>query len=715
MSSDIPSDIPESIALSVGLKPLQVPFFFSRAGKAARKARALRIGNKQAPTSQEQQEKNPKSKTVRVRLGRLADLMDMPMDIFLEIIVHLQPLDLLHLARASKHFRAMLMTSRSRYLWVAAFQNVAPGLPPCPPYISEPRYAAALFDQYCFACGVERSTNTEYSTTLRLCAPCHKTNFKCGEHLNISSKKLSPQFIETTLPSLLVSAVRYVDMENYQDEFNAKSNWMYSIFYVPEVEAVLALCESKQTTEQRMAFIRERREYVTKMQSHGLAVLRWLSKEYRSKRDSQKSAREERKATILRKLEALGYNHTDYPDNDAWNKIVNQPRELTDRIWKVSRPKLEALIKQQREDDRRAEFEARLRERYAEFRPIYEEFIHVALPDHIRDFAPNWADACRLPCIVELASSDGAFPRINGARVATITTRLTAEVHEAVCQIKRDLVEMLHREYHQTHRDALPPPPLEMAQVDAELAKATSLFICHRCPLQTAVSASQICLHWRTEHPELKWNDAWPIDEMFDRRRKRSEWPKLLPWVCAMPSGPSCAKHALVALGIPDDTPYIALDDVAQQGRLVCLCGSPELPAPSESGWGTLIKHVADEQAWHHRMQLFSKDITLWPSIKLIDNHPLSGPAPCLKLLAEGERAEVPDSSIPADTASLVTARLEHEQRQPVCSSCHFMLKDGSKRTRDIHLPRDITHIAHHMRTRHDETLSSDCILFVYA
>ena len=42
---------------------------------------------------------------------------------------------------------------------------------------------------------------------------------------------------------------------------------MYSIFYVPEVEAVLALCESKQTTEQRMAFIRERREYVTKMQS----------------------------------------------------------------------------------------------------------------------------------------------------------------------------------------------------------------------------------------------------------------------------------------------------------------------------------------------------------------------------------------------------------------------------------------------------------------
>lgn len=260
-------------------------------------------------------------------------------------------------------------------------------------------------------------------------------------------------------------------------------------------------------------------------------------------------------------------------------------------VWKTVRPKLEALIKQKHEDDGHAEFEARLKERYAEFQPIYEEFIRLVLPDHVRDFAPNWTDACRLPCIVELASSDGAFPRVTFERVAAIDVRLRTEVLDSICQIKRHLVEMLHREHCRVHpRDAQPMPHLGTEQVDAELAKATSLFVCHRCPLQTAASASQICVHWRTEHPELKWNDAWPIDEMFDRRRKRSEWPKLLPWVCAMPGGPSCAKDALVALGIPDDTSYIALDDVVRQGTLLCLCGSPTLPALGESGWGTLVR-----------------------------------------------------------------------------------------------------------------------------
>ncbi|KAH9884932.1 hypothetical protein C8Q73DRAFT_784866 [Cubamyces lactineus] len=663
MSANLPADIPESVALSIGLKPLQAPFYFSRAGKAARKERNVTLKSGRAAELQEQKEKRSNSKTIRVRVGRLTDLMDMSIDIFLEV---------------SEEYRYLLN----------AYQ----------------------------ACGVARSTNTDFARSLRFCAPCYKTNFKRGDELNLSSYKLSDQFIKNTLSAMLVSVVKGYDMDNFPNEFNAKSNWIHRTFYLPEVKAVLVRYTALpvEPSEERIAFIRERHKYVTTMQTHGLDVVRWLSKAYQHKREGENNAREGRAAAILRKLEGLGYTPSDYPDSDAWNKILNQPRELTDRIWTTVRPKLEALIKQKREDDGHAQFEARLKERFAEFQPIYEEFIRLVLQDHVRDFAPNWTDACRLPCIVELASSDGAFPRVTFERVAAIDVRLRTEVLDSICQIKRDLLEMLHREHCRVHpRDARPMPHLGMEQVDAELVKATSLFVCHRCPLQTAASASQICVHWRTEHPELKWNDAWPIDEMFDRRRKRSEWPKLLPWVCAMPSGPSCAKNALVALGIPDDTPYIALDDVVRQGRLLCLCGSPAFPAPSESGWGALIKHVADEQAWHHRMQLFSKPNGSWHSFQLIENHSLSGPNPCLKLLSEGERAEVPDYSMPADAAAVITTRLEHDQRQPVCSFCYSMLKDGSKRTHDIHLPRDIAHIAHHLKTRHDETLSDKCILFV--
>ena len=114
-----------------------------------------------------------------------------------QIISWLEPLDLLHLTRASKALRAKLMSKDNSRLWKAARKNV-PGLPACPSVLSEPRYAAFVFDQYCCvrelferfpstsqmslmsrpqACGIERSTNLVYTFHLRFCAPCFKTKY----------------------------------------------------------------------------------------------------------------------------------------------------------------------------------------------------------------------------------------------------------------------------------------------------------------------------------------------------------------------------------------------------------------------------------------------------------------------------------------------------------------------------------------------------------
>lgn len=67
----------------------------------------------------------------------------------LKIVSWLKPLDLLNLARASKYLRSLLMSKDNASLWKAARKNV-PGLPDCPAILAEPRYAAVLFDQYCF-------------------------------------------------------------------------------------------------------------------------------------------------------------------------------------------------------------------------------------------------------------------------------------------------------------------------------------------------------------------------------------------------------------------------------------------------------------------------------------------------------------------------------------------------------------------------------------
>ena len=65
----------------------------------------------------------------------------------LQVASHLHPRDILHLARATKHFNGMLMSKDSRPVWRAAFQNV--DAPECPNDLSEPLYAALLYDRTC--------------------------------------------------------------------------------------------------------------------------------------------------------------------------------------------------------------------------------------------------------------------------------------------------------------------------------------------------------------------------------------------------------------------------------------------------------------------------------------------------------------------------------------------------------------------------------------
>ncbi|KAF8602618.1 hypothetical protein BDV93DRAFT_443880, partial [Ceratobasidium sp. AG-I] len=56
--------------------------------------------------------------------------------------------DLLFLARTAGHFRKVLMTQSSAYIWRGALAKMT-GLPPCPPMMSEPLYTALIFTEDC--------------------------------------------------------------------------------------------------------------------------------------------------------------------------------------------------------------------------------------------------------------------------------------------------------------------------------------------------------------------------------------------------------------------------------------------------------------------------------------------------------------------------------------------------------------------------------------
>jgi hypothetical protein len=112
-----------------------------------------------------------KTRTVRRKSGKLAEILNMPFDVLfevritvtrprmtpltglLQIFAHLAPYDLLKLARTTKAFRHLLLNKTFISVWKAALEGV-PGLPPCPADMTEPEWSNLVFSPHCHVCGI---------------------------------------------------------------------------------------------------------------------------------------------------------------------------------------------------------------------------------------------------------------------------------------------------------------------------------------------------------------------------------------------------------------------------------------------------------------------------------------------------------------------------------------------------------------------------------
>lgn len=132
----------------------------------------LLVGSSTQAKAQKETKAAPKvlAKThKRGNAGKLAKLIDMPLDVFFEvssllsfasynatfischdrpqITSKLKPVDILQLSRVSKDFRSMFMSRGSRHVWVAARRNI-PSLPKCPDDLSMTAYCFRGTDVY---------------------------------------------------------------------------------------------------------------------------------------------------------------------------------------------------------------------------------------------------------------------------------------------------------------------------------------------------------------------------------------------------------------------------------------------------------------------------------------------------------------------------------------------------------------------------------------
>ncbi|KAI0737836.1 hypothetical protein C8Q80DRAFT_1211185 [Daedaleopsis nitida] len=656
-----------------------------------------------------------KPRALRGRAGGLEGLMGVPKDIFYEIVSWLEPLDLLYLARASKYLRSLIMSKDNAALWKAARKNV-PGLPDCPAILAEPRYAAVVFDQHCFACGISRSSCTDFSMTFRFCGPCFKANIRKGKDIRFKAVGIPDDVLER-IWSLLVAAPTWVSVHPNEDP---DMNHIQQRYHVAEFRAVFdQLKRLRDDPLDLQRFVDDRLAFTRQRQQHGKAVSLW----YEECRDQRymdgEEVRAEREKAIKEKLSELGYSEADYPENEAWDKIFDQRIKLTDRIWKNIRPKLEELLEQEKNDRITAAFDARVEQRRKEIHVFYEAFVDRNFEPDARTFLPNLCDAGFLPSATELATANDAQDVITENRFAPIEAQLLVEMEVHAKNVKRDLYRVLVEERQQSG-DKTPVPDIDHDQLEVELAGASALFYCTDCdprhgfihPARTdrTLSAAEICAHWREKHPLQKWTAGYAPYTI--------EQGNLPRWLIAMNDAPrvlaigrgqlETASAALGALGLPEDTAYAEVDELVRAGTLVCLCGDPTLPPPELWSWAKLVNHLWREREWYSRKcALLARSYAHFNVDHFVlDDHPLTEESSCLTILTEDEEPVYPDYAPAPKVAKEIRAMIEASgTRGIVCETCRNMYSGNRQATCVEHLQKDVDVIAHHVKAKHGKAL----------
>ncbi|KAF7374985.1 hypothetical protein MSAN_00384600 [Mycena sanguinolenta] len=158
------------------------------------KKKRRKVAKTTDPASEDQ-----KIKRVRGRRGILSSLREFPLDIVAEIFGHLNPMDLLNLARTTKEIRGILMSRSSAFIWKESRSHVE-GLPDLPPDLCEPQYANLCFSTHCHQCLAIPISTIVWSARTRLCKKCIEARF--GNLECVTEKtKLEFNLLRSLVPS----------------------------------------------------------------------------------------------------------------------------------------------------------------------------------------------------------------------------------------------------------------------------------------------------------------------------------------------------------------------------------------------------------------------------------------------------------------------------------------------------------------------------------
>ncbi|RDX56503.1 hypothetical protein OH76DRAFT_1395620 [Lentinus brumalis] len=255
------------------------------------------------------------------RKKSLSMLPDMPLDILYEIFAHLHPYDLLHLTRTTKPLRVLLMNRSATTVWKRARENV-PGLPDCPPDLSEPAFANLAFDPHCHFCIKARVWTVMWTLRVRCCKTCLKDStavVTLGEVFR-ALPRYNPLKTKAMLP------IEYLNDSLY--------------CLTADLNKLLELLDACNHDKDAFEALATERTNAAKMQKEsGIELEAWRLAEISRRKEEKTTLTLRRRIQILQRLSDSGYaEELKYVPDDLYERftekaVVNQPKEITDRIW----------------------------------------------------------------------------------------------------------------------------------------------------------------------------------------------------------------------------------------------------------------------------------------------------------------------------------------------------------------------------------------------
>ncbi|KAJ6500162.1 hypothetical protein C8R47DRAFT_1110711 [Mycena vitilis] len=314
-------------------------------------------------------------------------LLALPLDILLEILRIVQPLDLLYLSRTNKSLRDFLLDRSNAFVWRESLQFAESSPPKCPSYMTEVQWTRLLFEEACHVCcsPLEHDFSFDpiwWEFSARYCSECSSTQVT-----KKFPKELSWRSTRTNLPGVFPCISGYYLVRDLND-FKTK--------YLSATE------------EGRKTLTEERRDQTKTLNDHARVCEPWMAGILKAHRDALTALKNARWADIQAKFSEAGWRNAVKKSEWENNPVVTTPQPLSDAEWQTIGPKL------------LEELEAKVKPRVmaARFHALKQVFKNLSKLTEYLAFAPSMADVAFFPDVRAILEGDLKLP-VSAAHLVT--------------------------------------------------------------------------------------------------------------------------------------------------------------------------------------------------------------------------------------------------------------------------------------------------------